>query len=844
MKNPRCRNKRKGVALIITIGVLSLIALIATSFAFNMIADYNIASNLLNGSKARMAAEAGVSFAITYMRNLAVTNFNAAPIAIWSYTDGSQPSFDSADAISGNSTSGSLGNLGRNKIGVYSLKVTDTAAQININDSRAQVGYMLETLVSILGAPLAAGDGTTIYSDRFINGPFPTKEAVMRISGFTRAKYEKIRDYITVNGYIDNNSENTSATDSTLEPKAPINVNTAGPEILRSVLQTLIGADKANALAAAIITQRNTAPFTTWNAIDNTGFNYFIDNVSITPALTAADKSNIKDNANPNRAKPGTHTTDFCFQPGGIYEIVSVGKVGMDTNSDGDLSDSGDRVVASQDVVAIVKIYDILNYTTKEQFRDYDANYNLKPVSDRPTFARVTWLNSCPVKNAASADGGDDQGLNYASNYATIPNSLKLGFWDNFDEDNDNNNRKGYSWSNWQQQSGVMNISDKDGDGNNEIWGEGWPKFVLNDTNKWTFGDNFSIRVSLMPDPLGNGSEDSGHLEFHWAGVVRDKIWTQHWGFLFFRKDITLPPDLAYLHWVDGVPTPTVASDLNGAIIPPESQSRYWAREGKDFFDSKILLHLWDPPDNTRAYNIGNLYGLTELVPDHYNNWLSEQNNDQFHGVFPVKETLKLVVNSTGVITPNYRAYLAVYSGWHYYYDYSNGWSIGSQGYTPTTTGYVLIPFHDDASNSTTPDRYNYDRYPQSQPNRWQTTQWYPVLYGNNAVPQWDEIRIIPNNGYYQFPPVTFTDAVRWGTASWTLTIPSTADAAREVCSLRADTGSGLSGVSLNGPIGGISSSMTLRIDLTTTDADYSETPVLEDITFTYLAPVKMLYRK
>ena len=838
-------NNNRGIALILTVGILALMVIIGTSFAVNMMAEYKVSSNQAFSEQANGAAEAGLNLAILYLRNLAAADFNAVPTAScdWNYISSGQPSFDLFDGIANNSTSGSLGNVGKGNIAVFSLQVVDTASQINVDDTNPNLGAMLENLVSILGAPLAAGDGTAIVTNRPVGGYLSKEQVIDAIPGADlaakRTKFNLIAGFITVNSYIDQNSGNSIAPPLTglnnppysyYQAKAPININTAKSEVLQAELRTMISNQKAAALAAAIITQRGATPFRTWNGPANAGgFDNFIDTVNISPAppLTSSEAADIKNNANPNRVKPWSYSTDFCFQPSGIYEITSTGTVGADTNSDRDLTDGGDVIVARKQIDAFVRIYNILNYTTKEQFRgDYYTG-----GASQPTFARVSWLNSCPVEM-----NNADQGLGLANNYKTVPNSLKLGYWDNFDEDNDNIAKAGFSWKSFSQESSMypMNISDVNGDGDNELSGTGWPKFTL-DSSKWTFSNNFSIRIYLKPNPMGDGSADTGSVEFTWGGDHKAKLWIQHWGFLYNpgRVDITLPPP----YW-----RPTVAIDTVAT-----------ATEGKDFFDSRVMLEFWDPPYNERVYHVGDLYGLIDPITDHYDDpptapshyftWASEQGQDQYHGIFPSSNTFKLIVNSAGALAPNYRLYLALGQGTHNYYNYSNGYYMGWYGLN-APAGYILVPFYSDGANSAMGDRYNYWRYLNSQPNSWRTVNWYLVLYGNHAMPAWDDIRIIPSNGFYQSPSFSPGVPVRWGTVSWTLSMPSTADPNKEQCTVQVDTGGGLNNVAINGPIGGISNSEVFRVNFTSTDDDYSETPVFEDITITYLPRVQILYLK
>ena len=816
----KIRKNNKGIALILTVGVLAMMLIIGTSFTINMMADYKSTGNMMMEAQARAAAEAGLNLAIVSARTAAIAGFNSVPAT---------------------TLSGSLGSVGRGNTAAYSVKITDTAGQINVNDTNPNLGAILENLVAVLGSPLQAGDGNLIVSYRdgaSVPGHvYMSKQEVIdafpgAMSAKT-AKFNRIADYITVNSYIDPNSESTTqmpltglnSPASVYQPKAPININSASAEVLQAVLTgisdgiTTISSTKAAAWGGSLASTRG---FTGWSQLD-VSINVINSHMGPAAVLSAQEISVIENNANPNKIKPSTYTTDFCFQPSGIYEITSTGTAGP----------------AQKQITAIVQVYKILNYTTKEQFRadTYAGGPSL------PVYSRVTWLNSCPVEMRNADPAGT-----IAANYKTIPNSLKLGYWDNFDEDNDSSNPVGYSWTSFAQETPLypMNVS-PNGSGNNKLWGSLYPKFTL-DPARWAFSNNFSLRVYLKPNPMGDGNECTGNVEFHSSSLIsKAKLWIQHWGFYYGsgRTDITKPP----LFW-----RPTIDIDPDGACDSGGGgPGGTHPKEGQDFFDSRVFLELLDPPQNERIYHMGDLYGLIDPINDHYDwppthpshyyDWATEQNNDQYHGIFPDYQTFKMVVNSTpSGPTPNYRVWLALGTATHNYYNYNNGWYLGWYGCSPPTTGYILVPFHSDSANSSMGDRYNYWRYVNSQPNSWQTTYWYLVLYGNNSQPTWDDLRIIPDSGYYQSPAFSPGGTVRWGTVSWTLTIPDTASAASELCSVQVNTGSGLNNMAINGPIGGVSNSEVFRINLSSSDAEYRETPVLEDITITYLPKAQVLY--
>ncbi|MFA5094631.1 MAG: hypothetical protein WC512_05245, partial [Candidatus Omnitrophota bacterium] len=677
------RNK-KGVALIITVGILSLMAIIATSFAYNMMFDLKGAANYVMKMKAKNAAEAGVSLSVAYLRQLAASDFNAVPTSAcdWAYTSATQPSFDGKDGSAGNSTSGSLGDIGRNSIAVYSLKVIDTNSQINVNDANPN----LNTMLGNLGTILAISGWTQTNADNIVSnrpaGGYATKEAITEwMPGASMAakksNYEIIKDFITVNSYIDPYSEDGTEplfTSNNYQSKSPININTARREVLRAVLRPLVSTDaNASQVAGAIITARTmVSPFRSWNGSAAAGgFNAFIDNINPT-ILTNPQKEAIKNNFNPNKVRQGTYTTDFCFHPGGLYEIISTGTVGGDMNSDGAVDD----VKARQEIIAIARIYSILNYTAKEQFRGEDANYNgvldagedanSNGVIDSPTYERVTWLNTCPVLSS------DDQGLTYVTDYTKIPNSLKLGYWDNFDEDNYDTNmdgiaETGYTLANWQATNGTLRIDNRDGDDSDWEMGDpggyAFSQYGLWDTTKWLFSNNFSIRVNVKSMPNGDGSEDTGHVQF-WntgAGGNLNKMYVQRYGFNY-------PTGSYGDKTFSGVSVNLDPYPVDGYV------------QGKDFVDTKMMLMMHHSGD-FRSYKIGRYFKdpatgavLTDQITNHFadfwdidNSVFKEEGKDDYHGVYPTKHTMKLVV-SGGAQT--YRAYLAVSDGWHVWWRY------------------------------------------------------------------------------------------------------------------------------------------------------------------------------
>jgi len=122
----------------------------------------------------------------------------------------------------------------------------------------------------------------------------------------------------------------------------------------------------------------------------------------------------------------------------------------------------------------------------------------------------------------------------------------------------------------------------------------------------------------------------------------------------------------------------------------------------------------------------------------------------------------------------------------------------------------------------------------------------------NSSITAWDDIRIIPSYGSYTSIPFSLADnsILEWGTISGTVTIPTTANSVSETVMFETSTDGGTN-FSSSGLGGGAilespSQSILYRVNLSSIDLDYSETPVLEDVTLTFLKPnnVRTVYYK
>lgn len=850
----RIRKNNKGIALIVTVGVLAMMLIIGTSFTINMMADHRSSVNMAMAAQARAAAEAGLNIAIVSARNLAVSDFNGVPAA---------------------TMSGSLGNVGRGNTAAYSVNITDTTSQLNVNDTNPGLEDMLESLVAILGSPLQAGDGTAIISYRstLTGGVYITKEQVTdAFSGTTsvkQAKFNKIAEYVTVNGYIDENSEDSTASsftgldnpNSTYQRKAPVNINKADAKVLRAVLAPVITPTDPATLAGDIITRRNTNFFTSWNDFDG-----FIDGLGY---LTAAEKIKIKNNANPNKVKvdsvgvPLSYTTDFCFHPGGVYEITSTGTAGP----------------AQKRITALVRIYDVINYTTKEQFRG-DTYTVIPAVYDGtlPIFKNVNWLNSCPVTSDYD-NGLEVDPPNYSTN--AIANSLKLGFWDNFDEDNDNVSKTGWSWRNWQDSSpdghdivitdvnpvypnppGAHGPQPNLTDGDNELSDDasyGPTALAYLDlrgtqSGQWNCNQEFSLRVycNVLKNPppqagypLANnyydsndrweGYEDTEQIDFVPAGQT-GQIYISNFRCVYFG-------DYGSRAIIDGI-----GYDVPGDFIDSMLRLNFYGGGGDHY------MYLNKDMDGNYMYSsIGDVSPLHTLVPADANR------------IVPINATFRLIVH--GAADNNYQIYLAVSPTGIAYHEWPD--STNAQAGICEADGGAWIPWlwqihyliynavdknYHQFVDTGADDRYGYMEsqfWHDQTANRFIYTDWYlrlinhpSTIYGRYAL--FDEVRLIPDQGYYISPASTTASNGRFGTASWTLAIPPGAVTnERAAVEISRDGGASFSPVNINGGANiDPSTTMCFKVTLLSDDPQHLQTPVLEDITLTRLPKVAVLYCK
>lgn len=133
----RTRNNNSGIALILVLGVLAVLVILATTFAFNMRLEQKAASNYLNAVITDCIARAGVEYAIALLRNDKEDTTRTYDV----YTEPWHTSFtgiatgDCDNDGDGNPDSKwiSVFDAQNNLIAAYAIYVVDELSKININ---------------------------------------------------------------------------------------------------------------------------------------------------------------------------------------------------------------------------------------------------------------------------------------------------------------------------------------------------------------------------------------------------------------------------------------------------------------------------------------------------------------------------------------------------------------------------------------------------------------------------------------------------------------------------------------------------------------------------------------
>ncbi|MFA5093806.1 MAG: LamG-like jellyroll fold domain-containing protein [Candidatus Omnitrophota bacterium] len=367
--------RKKGIALIMVVSTLGIMCLLGVSFLLSTQMETKAGKNYAHNVKTEYLAEAGIARGIAELRS---GSEGAAGNAVDTLTEGWNAGYSDGTLLGGR--------------GYYSVTAIDCASQLNIhNTSNTNLLQILRNLNTVLGSPLTNDECADVIS----NGPYAVKEEIGIKAGLTDAKYNAIKNYITIYGWEDPDVINPhTSVPYSAQSRSPININTVSAELLTAVLMGLsdgtndINNIEAADLAAYIIAGR---PYSTWDGVWNrlvsaepavivdgdaavvaANFNPNTDIMRINPNYSWRYKHNSRSAINTLDAVTGVdktsltvNTTELCFSSGGYYEL----------NSTGEIRNSIGGALSQSRISAVVKVFDIWRQTTQAQFElgDFSA---------------------------------------------------------------------------------------------------------------------------------------------------------------------------------------------------------------------------------------------------------------------------------------------------------------------------------------------------------------------------------------------------------------------------------------------------------------------------------------
>ncbi|MBI5124431.1 MAG: general secretion pathway protein GspK [Candidatus Omnitrophica bacterium] len=207
---------------------------------------------------------------------------------------------------------------------IESITITDEERKVHLNYASQA---LLSNLLTNLSISSASTKATNIvnYRGAGLTNPFDTVEELQQVTGITASDYNTIKDYVTVYSFVNSNVFRPTG------PRAPVNINTAPFEVLKSIFDSLsLGAGDPTSLADDIVTQRNSAPFVGFYSSTSTSNTYFYNFVMNRGYLSASgdpdERDRVLDNADASSLVPvsGSNgynavTTEFCYASTAFY---------------------------------------------------------------------------------------------------------------------------------------------------------------------------------------------------------------------------------------------------------------------------------------------------------------------------------------------------------------------------------------------------------------------------------------------------------------------------------------------------------------------------------------------
>ncbi|MFA5164637.1 MAG: PA14 domain-containing protein [Candidatus Omnitrophota bacterium] len=540
----------------------------------------------------------------------------------------------------------------------------------------------------------------------------------------------------------------------------------------------------------------------------------------------------------------------------------------------------GGQVAAVKQVSAVVTVFRTWTQTTKEEF--YAAWFGrLGNFRDGEVF-NVNWLDNCPTEEDGWNAGAGRMQWD-TTTYARTPDSVKLGYWDNIDEDPAYSAvmMKGYyanrSW--WGCEP--INISyqdfrDNDSDGDREVFLDTNTFEAKHfEVNRNYFRPNTQsvfVRVFVKePAPSSRiawrGTGTVYPLAFPppttplYSGSSRRIYYYDKDGNDIRNADLNgvMEPEVYPVYDINGNPTyiynPSRPASWTLESIPAPGTYIYWQPEapfcGCWLFAKGVQDDTWPTGVGGETFTAR---GFKSLVTDSHGTGVvntepkplycfgdvseirmySKMYYSQFN--YSADKTLGMIGSDNGAST-SYRA-----------------WINGSMGrlstWTPTYPAANTTIFKYVANNQ-------YLGWDWSDFDRGQCTigpsDWDKAGAVTKMQTHWDNLRGIPESGYITSTPFYAGSFVKWGTVTWSPQTQPMANTAVTMYLRKTSTALPSADVSWTALANGAAISGTdpwiqYKAVLSTTNisrdqyAASSRTPVLADVTITYLPAIKIEY--
>ncbi len=311
MDGPSTLIRRRGAALLVTVSTLAVLAALAVSFARLTKLERLASADQASTTRARLAAEAGIEFGLARIRAATRSGDHGPTFAPYARDPASGgPAVVHGTAVTAVLATPETGQGWQS----FAVQVRDPQGLVNLNAGTESLARVLESLGQAIDErdpPLGAGDGMRIvgWRDALPGKRFRRLEDLLEIpGGVVQARdLERIVPFVTLDSWVDEKVICPPSPDSrpeageeyerrwlpgplALEPRAPVNVNTAPEEVLVAVIAGVEGVREvwsradcldarwvqvrsgrvdlstARLLARRLVERRKVEPFRSWQA--------------------------------------------------------------------------------------------------------------------------------------------------------------------------------------------------------------------------------------------------------------------------------------------------------------------------------------------------------------------------------------------------------------------------------------------------------------------------------------------------------------------------------------------------------------------------------------------------